>query len=892
MLTCVHIFQNMVKERFELQHTNSICASPEEQFFEAVKYNDTEKIRTLFKENGSALLKANRSCTDTCNVLQIVCRDWSNNVTLHTIKTLIDLGVDLYYCNDENNRQETLHFAALSYNREILETICEHIKRTNKEKLNSVTSNGRTALLLLAADKTNYDHPNFLRCVQILIDHGININKADSNNYSPILLAAKNGFKTLVNILLNQPNIDINNHKFRGKSAKDYIEQGNLYDGNLPETSSNNNLDPTTCLFQLMSKGDVQEFIKKIQSTGDVDADDGNVTLLQFACKIGLIEAVEKLLELGADPNKISKNSKTPIEIAAIEGYYEIFDLLINHQAVNVPENLLNDLLIYIDEIEREKKSHKKCFDLLLNSSEKIDVNYSDDRHHYTPLHYSVLYGNSKTTLELLKRGALLSNKNSFGVLPVDDMEADVLEEHLNNCIEYYPDGVNSKAIFHYESLVPNFEQPQFDEESIKVCGNPFQEFAAETEVLARMGHNSELRPLLKHPVVTSFLYLKWHKLRWFFYANFQFYILFCLALYLHILVNYNVENPEKSVALLVFLHVTFWLLVLRETFQMFVSPKTYFFDLENYIEISLIAFVFVMLFQGSPQDNTRKQISAVVILLSAFELVMLIGQSPMMSAKIVMLRTVSWNFFKCLLWFAVLILAFAFSFYILFNDNSNNQKRNSTKTDDDEEQDFFMDPGVSAFKTFVMLTGEFDASSIKFETFPYTSRIIFIMFVFIIAIVLYNLINGLAVSDIQLIKNEAELHYYVTRIQQINYIEKMLLGSFKPTYIQVALKRFCCCLPLMSSMRNVSWQLLAKKTLLYPRYHYETNLNGQKTFLQNCCGIYLGNEIIKKTRKVLEKNKLSKKAAAEQEKIATEQTRLKVAIFEILKKFDDLTTQ
>jgi hypothetical protein len=128
---------------------------------------------------------------------------------------------------------------------------------------------------------------------------------------------------------------------------------------------------------------------------------------------------------------------------------------------------------------------------------------------------------------------------------------------------------------------------------------------------------------------------------------------------------------------------------------------------------------------------NAAPHFSSIAILLSWVELVFLIGRHPRLSTNIEMFKTVSWNFLKFLAWYAIFIIAFALSFYAMFRDCGN-----ATESD----ENFFLDPGMSVFKTVVMLTGEFDTASISFMSFPGTSHIVFILFVFLMAIVRVNL--------------------------------------------------------------------------------------------------------------------------------------------------------
>lgn len=55
---------------------------------------------------------------------------------------------------------------------------------------------------------------------------------------------------------------------------------------------------------------------------------------------------------------------------------------------------------------------------------------------------------------------------------------------------------------------------------------------------------------------------------------------------------------------------------------------------------------------------------------------------------------------------------------------------------------------GVAIIKTLVMLTGEFEFGNL--EITEASNYIIFVLFVFVVAIVLFNLLTALAVSDAQ----------------------------------------------------------------------------------------------------------------------------------------------
>ena len=61
-----------------------------------------------------------------------------------------------------------------------------------------------------------------------------------------------------------------------------------------------------------------------------------------------------------------------------------------------------------------------------------------------------------------------------------------------------------------------------------------------ETECLWYMGQSKAHRHLLKHPVVTSFLWLKWQKIRGYFNRNLRFYLLFVTTLTWYIFASFG----------------------------------------------------------------------------------------------------------------------------------------------------------------------------------------------------------------------------------------------------------------------------------------------------------------------------------------------------------------
>jgi hypothetical protein len=91
-----------------------------------------------------------------------------------------------------------------------------------------------------------------------------------------------------------------------------------------------------------------------------------------------------------------------------------------------------------------------------------------------------------------------------------------------------------------------------------------------------------------------------------------------------------------------------------------------------------------------------------------------------------------------------------------------------------------FSNPLLSLLKTVVMLTGEFKVTNLSFETVSFTSHVIFLLFVVLMAIISLNLLNGLAVSDTHVIRTNAEKLSLMARARLMSKIEEWIRVSPK----------------------------------------------------------------------------------------------------------------
>ena len=221
-----------------------------------------------------------------------------------------------------------------------------------------------------------------------------------------------------------------------------------------------------------------------------------------------------------------------------------------------------------------------------------------------------------------------------------------------------------------------------------------------------------------------------------------------------------------SSVLTYIFISIPF--LMIRELVQFFISDSKlgYFKKRSNQLELMLIFANCTLL--TFIYDGQYRISAAIIILFSFIEILMLLPTSTL-SSYMFMLKTVSATFIKFFWIFLVIILAFTFSFYSLFRpivdklvfkhesdyeyDYDHHDNHTIYETVDQcnrTERKNFGGIVDSFLKTTLMIAGNMTIEPRMLNSF--WEKVICFMFL-ITAMVLLNLINGLAISDIQVCK-------------------------------------------------------------------------------------------------------------------------------------------
>jgi ankyrin repeat protein len=518
-------------------------------------------------------------------------------------------------------------------------------------------------------------------------------------------------------------------------------------------------------------------------------------SLLEIACQMkDRKRFVKLLLDKVADPN--IKNCVTGMPLlhaTARSGNYEVLQLLMGKGGKDTSPKDYKDrtILHWLAQVREREPDDKyileNCFKVSLDkdSVTKMDIDFRDVSGN-TALYIALQNGFRDRAKLLLSKGADVSvrGKACQVLLPTT---IPILEEILDDCLLSNDELLTSKDL-----------QLSLNKEVL-------------TNIVTPIVESQHLRELLKHPVISTFLYLKWLKVRYIFFIDMAFYVIFLCCLTTYILLsepyntlndgvvasnttdifsfndgnitsgindsNYTSQTKSRNLRFLQnFLMISLFLLTLKKMKQLIVHQWVYIKLLQNWLEILLIISTFISCSGVVESAELKNHSSAVALLLGWLEMLMLSGRLPLLSVQYEMLRTVILTFLWYMMGYVTLLIAFALSFYILFKGSSEQGGEN-----------MFANPPISLLKTIVMFRGEFDISSLSFDTLPYTSHVIFLLFVVLVAIVLLNLLNGLAVNDTGEIRKNAETLSLVARAKLISRIERLVnaLPKFMKTSVE-----------------------------------------------------------------------------------------------------------
>ncbi|XP_046397489.1 transient receptor potential cation channel protein painless-like [Ischnura elegans] len=568
---------------------------------------------------------------------------------------------------------------------------------------------------------------------------------------------------------------------------------------NEDDASSCSNLEHLPrALFDAIDRNDLERFVGLLdQVSGEPmrkQLHNGRYTMLQYTCiEGGHHEFAREILRRKFSPNETGPGENLPPFLLAAEyGRNNVLQMLLDNEwtnlgATDVHRGMQSGLhkVVLMEHRGGENCDHLACMNAMLAligenerkaASRGLLLNALDFKGN-TPLHYAaarlkreVGELEEEMTLQLLRAGSDIGIQNDEEEPAFRRIPADILESFLDECIttnRREPFEKDFALKFKYKFLIPSRARPG------GIVGQ-FNRYVEEP--LLMLSQSDDHRRLLKHPILASCIYLMWFRIKWIFYANFSIYAIFVLLMTVYImdLIGSTSNELEGVCCTSAFMNIMLFVLTTKEFIHIFMSLGKYVKIPINIPKLFFIILSGVLLWVDTDKYSLA-QVSSLTLLLMWIELALILGQHPRFITYLIMFKTVAVNFFFFISTYFMIVLAFSFSFYILFHDvDYELQRRYASRLGAPVR--YFASPWMTFIKTCLMMLGEFELSSLPFSASPFISQVIFCAFVLLISMVLINLVNGLAVSDTQAIMEKAEIIGYVSQIEVFSQMEAIML--------------------------------------------------------------------------------------------------------------------
>lgn len=416
---------------------------------------------------------------------------------------------------------------------------------------------------------------------------------------------------------------------------------------------------------------------------------------LQMATVNAMTDVIDFLLT-----KNISMRIKNAIKAACIKGHHEILDLfLAKCDTIDSVHNLqlLHEICLRTNRRNEEnpKVNYQKCFLLVINKFPALI--HETDEGKNTPLHVATMTSrrNKDEIVRLLMEGSGLTTRNLAKIMPIEGVSRKALEGYLNDCVSVPND--DDEVEVDYKFLLPPSDQK---------LKSP-----KETFLLHQIMKRPELRPLVVHGVIASFVYLKWWKLRYCTIANFSLVLLFMISMTTFVYsCRFQDEYRLVNLVAQAIFGVSTALIATREIMQILMSGLKYFKSLTNWLELTLIGCSIYCIVRGFHEYTTIP-----LFMITGYEVYRLLGTLPFwcLSTYRAILEKVMTTFLKSIGVFIIIPLSFALSFntlyfYSIHNNVVADDVVGNATVNDSDSFNTFRHPFFSIIKVFAMMTGEF----------------------------------------------------------------------------------------------------------------------------------------------------------------------------------------
>ena len=188
--------------------------------------------------------------------------------------------------------------------------------------------------------------------------------------------------------------------------------------------------------------------------------------------------------------------------------------------------------------------------------------------------------------------------KNKMDETPIERIPPETMEDFLDNFCLTSKNEIHQKDFqlnFKYHFLAPPVDHPRYTEADPEGQEKVKENALPETESLWYMAQSKNHRHLLRHPVITSFLWMKWQRISKLFNRNLRLYLLFVTTLTWYIFERFggvsfrskpslDVEPFCSSSLLGKDPSVGFWfgVFILQSVFQLFLIARDWRRDIKE----------------------------------------------------------------------------------------------------------------------------------------------------------------------------------------------------------------------------------------------------------------------------------------------------------------------
>ena len=351
------------------------------------------------------------------------------NCAKQTVQTIIDHGADVNATSKYN--ETALLIACMNGKIDAINVLLKAGADTNIAQTDGYTC-------LHKAVNANCDK----RAVQAIIDHGADVNATNKKNVTALMIACDNGNIDIINILMSVVDADGDTclHKAVGRSCGKEVLQ-TMVDHGVNVNAANT--DNITALMIACDKGDVDAINVLLKAGAETNIAETNGCLHKAVIANCDKQTVQTIIDHGADVDAINKDNETALLIACMNGQIDAINVLLEagadtnitdtyghtclHKAVNAncgkqavqaitdhgaDVNATNDKSQTALALACER-GNENAMSVILKADPRADPNIRDDNGD-TLLHNAIIYNITPVTLQvIIDQGVNVNARNT-----------------------------------------------------------------------------------------------------------------------------------------------------------------------------------------------------------------------------------------------------------------------------------------------------------------------------------------------------------------------------------------------------------------------------------------------------------------------------------------------